>query len=186
MITNDDVYREHLVWVRDQVRHIHTIAPADRTGEQWKIIAHECRISETESFDRCDTDGFMSQWALQRMNARYLDMARIADNGGTIETHAVFDLDGNLVTMERREGDYGPYWFIPQNEGKARYFNESEAEKFTTRRRNNEKKGYRIGSVRVKVDMGEYDYTVTDEVVDVVSTDLFNDYINAGRTSYFD
>ena len=177
---------EELDLLRDQVNQIRLIAPADRTAEHWRTIARESQVANAESFDRCDSDGFLSQWAHQQMQLRYLDMARVADNGGTIETHAVFDLDGNLVTMDRREGDYGPYWFIPQNEGKARFFNESEAEKFATRRRNNEKKGYRIGSVRVKVDMGEHDYTVTDEVVDVISTDLFNDYINAGRTSYFD
>lgn len=184
---NDTTLRTELAAARAEVNEIRrTTKPNDRTAAQWEAIALESRTDAAESFDRCDTDGFLSQWASNRMNARYLDMARIADNGGTIETHAVFDLDGNLVTIDRREGDYGPYWFIPQNEGKARFFNESKADKFATCRRNNEKKGYRIGSVRVKVDMAEHDYTVTDEVVDIVSTDLFNDYINAGRTSYFD
>jgi len=179
--------RTELDALRAEVNEIRrTTKPNDRTAAQWETIARESHVAKVESFDRCDTDGFLSQWAHDQMQARYQQMARAAAEGNTVDSHAVFDLDGNLVTTQYRQGNYGPYWFIPQNEGKARFFNESEAEKFTTRRRNNEKKGYRIGSVRLRVTMAEHDMTVTDEVVSIESTDLFNDYINAGRTSYFD
>ena len=177
---------EELDLIRDQVNQIRLIAPADRTAEHWRTIARESQVANAESFDRCDSDGFLSQWAHQQMQLRYLDMARVADDGLTTTIPAVFDLEGNLVTTDYREGNYGPYWFIPQNEGKARFFNESEANKLTTRRNNNAKKGYRIGSARVKVNMGEYDYTLTDTIVGFESVDIYGDYIEAGRTHLHD
>ena len=88
---------------------------------------------------------------------------------------ALFDLDGNLVTMKTVSGRYGESWFIPQNEGKARFFNESEAAKAETRRRNNAKKGYSIGEVLVRVEMSEHDFKITEDVVEIVSTDAIED-----------
>lgn len=178
--------RAELDSLREIVRDIRTTAPANRTADQWKLIARESQIAKAESFERCDTDGFLSQWAHNQMQSRYAAMAKFAEQGGTTTAEAVFDLEGNLVTTDNRDGDYGSYWFIPQNEGKARFFSDSEANKLTTRRRNNEKKGYRIGSVRVKVEMTEHDFKVTDEVVEVETTDLFGDWIDNGRVNMWD
>ena len=170
--------RIELDYLRDIVRDIReTTTPSTRTGDQWRLIARESDIAKAESFERCDTDGFLSQWAHQQMQGRYLDMARIADDGGTVSRVALFDLDGNPVTMKTVSGRYGESWFIPQNEGRARFFNESEAASAKTRRRNNEKKGYRLGEVRVRVEMSEHDYQRTEDVVEVVSTDYLADEI---------
>lgn len=178
--------REELDYLREQVREIRQIPADRRSGDQWRLIARESQVAKAESFERCDTDGFLSQWAHQQMQGRYLHMARIADEGGTVSVPAVFDLQGNLVTTDYRDGDYGPYWFIPQNEGRARFFNESEANKLTTRRDNNSKKGYRLGSVRVLAEMGEYDFKLTDTVTAVETIDTFGDWLADGRTHYFD
>lgn len=178
--------KEELDLLRAQVRQIRLIKPNDRTEEHWKIIARESQVADAESYERCDTDGFLSQWAHQQMQGRYLHMATVAKNGGTVWAPAVFDLQGNIVTMDLRDGDYGSYWFIKENEGKARFFTESGANKLTTRRDNNAKKGYRIGSVRVRVEMTEYDCKPTDEVVEVESIDTYGDWIAEGRERYFD
>lgn len=179
--------RTELDYLRELVRDIRkTTTPDNRTADQWKLIARESQVASAESFDRCDTDGFLSQWAHNQMQSRYMAMARFAEEGGTTSAGALFDLEGNLVSQDYRDGQYGPYWFIRQNEGKARFFNESEANKLTTRRRNNEKKGYRIGSVRVKVEMTEHDFTVTDQLVAVESTDTYGDWIDNGRVNMWD
>lgn len=168
--------RVELDYLRDIVREIRsTTTPSTRTGDQWRLIARESDIAKAESFERCDTDGFLSQWAHNQMQTRYMDMARIAENGGTMSRAALFDLDGNLVTMKTVSGRYGESWFIPQNEGKARFFNESEAAKAETRRRNNAKKGYSIGEVLVRVEMSEHDFKITEDVVEIVSTDAIED-----------
>jgi hypothetical protein len=58
------------------------------------------RDEAAASFDRCDTDGFVSQWA-SGLSARQADLAaEIADNGGRAEFPALFDLDGNLVAAK--------------------------------------------------------------------------------------
>lgn len=172
--------------LREKVSAIRRIQPQARTAEHWRIIARESSVRSAESYERCDTDGFLSQWASDQMNLRYQQFARYAEEGYTTTTEAVFDLQGNLVTMDLRDGDYGPYWFIKENEGRARFFNESEANKLATRRRNNEKKGYRLGSVRVRVEVSEFDSKLTDEIVAVESTDTYGDWIEAGRTTMWD
>jgi hypothetical protein len=75
-----------------------------------------------ESFDRCDTDGFVSQWADGLMAQEHRLAAEIADNGGRAQFPALFDLDGNLVaakliTMEDRYS-YGQVtkWGVLEND----------------------------------------------------------------------
>lgn len=177
--------RTQLEALRAQVNEIRRIAPNQRTAEQWRTIAKEASVSSAESYERCDSDGFLSQWASNQMATRYHQLAQAAEEGYTTAAMAVFDLEGNLVSQDYRDGQYGPYWFIRQAEGKARFFSESNADKLSTRRANNAKKGYRLGEVRVKVDVTEYDCTRTDQVVEVISTDLFADWLNAGRTHYW-
>lgn len=50
-----------------------------------------------ESFQRCDTDGFLSQWALGLGAQRDRLQADILEDGGVAEFPALFDLQGNRV-----------------------------------------------------------------------------------------
>jgi len=60
-----------------------------------------------DSFERCDTDGFVSQWALGVTAQQHRLQADIVENGGKGEFLALFDLDGNLVPAKLVETRYG-------------------------------------------------------------------------------
>jgi hypothetical protein len=71
------------------------------------------------SFQRCDTDGALSQWA-SGINAHRLRLeADIVDNGGLHEFWALFDLDGNWVPATVIDGRYGPCWMLLDENGGA-------------------------------------------------------------------
>lgn len=114
-----------------------TARPADhsrvnrRTAEAYLAAAKGHHESLIESFERCDTDGFMSQWADQQLEHSMHRLAELAANGWQWATPALFDLQGNLVPAVYRQGDYGWYWGIldPANpRGKfLGFFTESSA-----------------------------------------------------------
>ena len=53
--------------------------------------------SAADSFDRCDTDGFLSQWA-SGLTARELRLqAEIEEADGLAEFRGLFDKDGNRI-----------------------------------------------------------------------------------------
>jgi hypothetical protein len=82
---------------------------ASTSAADFRAQASQHRADERESFDRCDTDGFLSQWA-SGINARVADAnARIADNGGTATfwVYEVTDLDGNPLTFRRANTRFG-------------------------------------------------------------------------------
>jgi len=105
------------------------------------------------SFERCDTDGALSQWA-SGINARRLRLeAEIVDNGGVWEFPALFDLDGNWVPARKIDGRYGPCWMILDESGDAT----GEFVPFRPARKSTlEKRGYREGIVTrpAKADTG--------------------------------
>lgn len=165
---------------------IRTTPAMERTGEQWRALAAEAGREAAESFERCDSDGFLSQWASQQMQSRYFSMAAIADEGHICERPAVFDLAGNLVSLDDRTNDWGNrYWTIATNEGR-KYFSESNASKLKTARANNEKKGYRLGWVMAKVEMTDFDWKFTDEIVSTTTSDWYGDLVAAGKEELLD
>ena len=101
-----------------------------------------------ESFDRCDTDGFLSQW-VDGIEANRLRLAAdIADNGGTSEFPALFTLDGQYVPARRCESEkYGwsDYWMVLDENGRA---TGTFLTYHPTRRSTLAKKGYVEGVVR--------------------------------------
>lgn len=139
------------------------------TAEEFHAMAAQCREERAASFERCDTDGFLSQWANQRMESTYLYAASIAENGYTVERCSIFNLDGELMQAEQRHGEYGAYWFMFQVEGKGRFFSESMAQNRKTAVKNNAKKGYYVGTSRwnVTIDrMGTVEYVDVAGIVD--------------------
>lgn len=128
-----------------------------QTPEALRQQAAERDLSAAESFDRCDTDGCMSQWASGITAREYELKATLAENGAVTQTAAVFDLDGNLVPAVWVEGTYGWSWMLLDADGrrdpslgKRGFFSPSQAAKDATRIANNAKKGFYEGLVEVE------------------------------------
>lgn len=120
-----------------------------KTAAQWRAETADQNRRNAESWDRSDTDGFMSQWA-HGINAREAELkAQLAERGAWTTHLAVFDLDGNLVDAEVREGKFGACWMLLRNGRCAGWFYPSNAKNEKTRRANNAKKGYYEGRVKV-------------------------------------
>lgn len=112
-----------------------------------------------ESFERCDTDGFMSQWA-SGLGAQKLRLeADLAENGGTMLTDALFDLDGNVASTHLHYGQFGPAWVLDDEHtaanGGKRFVNESKARSGAKRHAALLAKGFTLGTIRVR---GYVDY----------------------------
>lgn len=89
-----------------------SVIQIDRTAEEFRAMARERHERREESFERCDTDGFMSQWAAQEMARRYELAATLAENDGYSDFPALFDLDGNIVPARIVETRYGAKWLV--------------------------------------------------------------------------
>ena len=123
----------------------------NKTAQELRQSAARHDQEANESFERSDTDGFMSQWASGVVAQEERLQADIVENGGKWEFQALFDLDGNLVAAKKIETQYGWSWGIfADDSGRGRFtgwFNESKARKEETRIANDAKKGYYVGSV---------------------------------------
>lgn len=65
-----------------------------------------------ESWDRSDTDGFVTQWAGDLTSRKYTAQAAIDANGGVATFVGLFDADGNRVAAKQLHGEYGSYWAL--------------------------------------------------------------------------
>lgn len=151
-----------------------------KTAEQWREEASAAHRRSAESFDRCDTDGFLSQWASDSIGRKYTTCANLAEKDGKWEFQALFDLEGTLldavyirVSSRFRPGGHDWVWRIGTGPG-AKWFNASWAKNGARRLATDEKKGYRIGMVRCEayVAMGSggpmqvYDYIAAKDGAD--------------------
>lgn len=123
------------------------------TSAELRARANEAEQEAADSFERCDTDGFLSQWASTLTARKLRAQADLADAGGEIECSALFNLDGTVASTHLASGKYGPFWVLndeaTERFGK-RFYTASGAAKAATRRRNNRAKGFTIGTIRVK------------------------------------
>lgn len=150
----------HMKWTRDGVvdamcpRCGEIVAPVESvtTADEHRAAAVEHDRKSAESFDRCDTDGALTQWGHDMLAQEHRLAARIAENGGTWTFPALFDLDGNLVAAKNIKTPYGYAWGILESDDPSsrvvRWFNESEARTAAVRNRNNARKGYTVGRVK--------------------------------------
>ena len=94
----------------------------NQMAKEMRESASNSRKSARESFDRCDTDGFVSQWA-SNINADLLSTkAGILENGGMAEMAAL--LDGERVLDAKQ---------IPTKYGVCWLLEDAEAEKYGRR-----------------------------------------------------
>jgi len=84
-----------------------------------RAAAASARAAVAESFDRCDTDGFVSHWAGD-LNARLYDTkADLAEAGGVAPFPALVDATtGEWVPSKLIDGRYGTCWAILGPDGK--------------------------------------------------------------------
>lgn len=83
--------------------------------DKWRDMAMERRNRRSESQDRSDTDGFMSQWAMGVMSDLYLAKAEICKNKGMADFIGLYDGD-RRVKAKIIHGKYGPSWLLHEDE----------------------------------------------------------------------
>lgn len=64
-----------------------------------------------ESFERCDTDGFLSQWASDITGRKRYAEAAVVRNGHRGVFPVILRLDGSMFAFETIQGNWGPVWF---------------------------------------------------------------------------
>ncbi|MFE0101137.1 hypothetical protein [Streptomyces sp. NPDC059009] len=127
--------------------------------------AAEERAKAQESYERSDTDGFVSQWAHGVMAAEREVQAEVDENGGVWDFRAIFtaaDLKradgavipaGTPIPAVREQGKWGFTWIVFNAEARAllgsKYLNESTSRNPDRERAANAKKGFYLGTVRV-------------------------------------
>lgn len=122
-----------------------------KTAAQWRQDARECAQRSLDSFDRCDTDGFVSQWANDTIARKYDMYARLAEKDGLWEFRALFTLTGALVPdavyLKTRLNKW--VWRIGTGQTVA-WFDPSRARSGARRRANDRAKGYQLGTIRAR------------------------------------
>lgn len=68
-----------------------------------------------ESWERSDTDGFLTQWAAGKTSSLENRRCGILENGGKAEFTGLYE--GNRrVKAQLREGDWGYFWLLDESE----------------------------------------------------------------------
>lgn len=124
------------------------------TAEEWRAKAREYWQRRQDSWERSDTDGFLSQWSSGLMAEEYEEKARLAERGGVIEVRALFDAEtGKVASTHSHDGQWGLAWVLndeaAEKAGK-RFISESKAATPEKRAAAMRKKGFTTGLVRVK------------------------------------
>lgn len=149
---------------------------AGKTAEEWRAEAKRSTKASSDSFDRCDTDGYLSQWAHNTMAFRYGACAQVAEDGGTMIVTALFK-DGEMVPGARNvDGRYGWSWVYDDENGRAVWLSESKAQTAAKRRAYFMRKheGFTLGTVRVEAALNTKSgspFPVRDAVVEIIETD---------------
>lgn len=123
-----------------------------KTAAQHIADATVSARAQAESFERSDTDGFLSQWASGLSAQESSAKAELAAAGGTIETQALFLLDGTVASTHEIHGQYGYSWVLNDIAAEAlgrRFLSTSGARKGQRRYDADRAKGVTLGTIRV-------------------------------------
>lgn len=126
--------------------------PDAHTPEEWRAMATRSSDAEAESWERSDTDGFLSQKAFTVMAFMYRDLATLAENGGREEIRWLFDAETGEPIENWRwvETRYGGSILVGDGDD-AVWFNPSHARKGATRLARDKAKGFVWGDVETEV-----------------------------------
>ena len=138
-----------------------------KTSAEWKAMGRQQWADSHESFQRCDTDGFLSQWAHDQLAHHYQACSEFALDP-TANVDAVFDLEGRPVEGRWIDGQYGRA-FMYGPAGARKFFRPSEARSAERRRATDARKGLYLGRVLVRVEVNPRStrFVFTDDVVAV-------------------
>ena len=99
--------------------HLSDAFEAELEADAHRRQAAQHEQNAADSFERSDTDGFLSQWA-SGINAQVeRAKAAIVEAGGiaTFYTYELRDLDGELVPAKLIDGQFGPCWALLDEAG---------------------------------------------------------------------
>jgi hypothetical protein len=130
-----------------------------RTPAEWEELAKSyeasARVSDDrvqESWERSDTDGYMSQWASglgAQLSRAKADWARA---NGTCEANILLTTKDEIASTHEKENQYGWFWILRDGAtvtyGK-RFFSGSKAQSWTKKALTNARNGFVIARVRV-------------------------------------
>lgn len=130
-----------------------------RTPGEWEILAldydrqaRESRARAIESFERCDTDGFLSQAAADATAREYDARAAWAREFGYATMTVLLNTDGSIASTRLKDGQYGAFWVL-NDVSTARYgkrfFRDSQANTYDRQRASNARRGFVLASARV-------------------------------------
>lgn len=89
------------------------MTPDTMTPQEHLDAAAAAEKSAYDSFERCDTDGFLSQWASGLSAQKHRMAAQVAADGGRAWFAALNDLEtGVRVPAKLIEGRYGMCWAL--------------------------------------------------------------------------
>ena len=146
----------------------------DKTGDEIREMARDCYRRREESWERSDSDGFLSQWAMQEMASRYQAWANLADRGWVAESAALFDAaTGELLDSRMVDSQYGSRWMVTRGSDRQ-FLSYSLAKKADRRRAYYAKHGVTLGRVARRVVPLSDGHTMPDRDypdVTVISTD---------------
>lgn len=115
--------------------------PMDHTPEQWRAMAARGHERAAGSFQQCDTDGYLSQWASTVMAHVYATCADVAAAGGVWEFDVLADANGAVIDGAREvRTRHGVSWVTPDGQ----WFTPSRAANASLRERRDLAKGFRM------------------------------------------
>lgn len=77
------------------------------TAAEYRKLASDAHQRKIESFERCDTDGYLSQWALDVTSSIYREAAELAERDWKDSWNTLADTEGNLVPCREIETKFG-------------------------------------------------------------------------------
>lgn len=120
----------------------------------FRAAAAKAEKQKQESYERSDTDGYMSQWASGLSAQEALMKAELEENAGKAEFVALFDKDGNMVPAKLIDTKYGQAWarYTDPNDSSSKFtgefINESKSDNPKTQAAALARKGYTLGRVK--------------------------------------
>lgn len=85
-----------------------------KTAQDFKNEAKNARQRAYDSFESCDTDGFLTQWAAGKTADLAETKAKILEDGGA-EFTGLYEGD-RRVKAKLLNGQYGYYWLLHEDE----------------------------------------------------------------------
>lgn len=89
----------------------------EKRARAFEAQAAEARAKREESFERCDTDGFVSQFCHGLASSEALENAKIAREGGTALFMGLYEKETNRrLKTKRIETKFGDSWLLGDSE----------------------------------------------------------------------